>query len=233
MSTSLYNAILYNAALYGGGLPDPIEPTIAWADLLDCLYPRLHATEAASLVWWTEADLRTWGNEALQQLGRQALLFVRRDTGTLTVQSQREYTLPTRHLSTIHVTYNDEPLQPTDRSDIDALNAGADAAACATGESPTRWYEDTLGVHAAIGLFPTPYDAEIVAIIFSQAPELLVSTASTVPIPRCMAAFVEDWILGEAWQNDSDFAMPELAAHFRQKREMYLQLFRAYWGPKQ
>jgi hypothetical protein len=234
MSAAIYNAILYNASLYGGGsVVDPAEPTVAWSELLACLYPRLHAADASTLVWWTESDLRNWANEALQLLARQALLFIRRDTGTLTVSGQREYPLPQRHLATIHATYNDRPLLPTDRAQIDSLDYGADAAACLTGQFPKRWYEDTLGVHASVGVYPSPFDASTLAVIFSQAPEALTSTASTMPIPYCLAAFVEDYVLGEAWNHDSDFAMPELAQHFQQKRAFYLELYQAYWGPKQ
>jgi len=53
------------------------------------------------------------------------------------------------------------------------------------------------------------------------------------PIPRCMAAFIEDYVLGEAWGHDSDFSMPELAEHFQSKRDLYLGLYRQYWGPRQ
>jgi hypothetical protein len=233
MATSLYNAILYNAALYGGGIVDPVEPTVPWSDLLDCLYPRLHATDATTLIWWSEPQLRDWANDALQLLARQALLFIRRDTGTTTVAGQRAYSLPQRHLATLHVTYADTPLQPTDLAELDSLDSGADAAACLTGELPTRWYEDTFGVHISIGIYPSPFDAETLELIFSQAPELLVSTASTMPIPLCMGAFIEDYVLGEAWDANSDFSMPELAQHFQEKRALYLGLYQAYWGPKQ
>lgn len=234
MSFALYNTFLYNASLYGGlSVPDPLEPTISWADLLDCLYPRLHAASAADLVWWTEADLRGWANEALQLLSREALLFVRRDTGTLTVASQRAYPLPRRHIATMHVAYDDKPLNPTDRVLLDALNYAADAAVCASEVSPTRWYEDTLGVHSSIGIYPSPSAAVTLAIIFVQQAELLISTTSTMPIPACMASFIEDYVLGEAWNHDSDFSMPELAEHFQSKRDLYLGLYRQYWGPRQ
>lgn len=227
----LYNTFLYNTTLYNAGAAvDPDEPTVSWAAMLACLYPRLHAASAADLVWWTEADLRQWANDALQALARGSLLFVRRDSGTVTVQGQRAYGLPTRHLATLHVTYDDRPLGPTDYALLDALNAAADAAACLTGEFPTRWYEDNLGLHASIGVYPSPFEVEVLEILFSQQPELLLSTASTVPIPRCMEAFIADAVLGEAWDHDSDFSMPELAAHFRSKREMYLDVYRQYWG---
>lgn len=232
--SSAYNAILYNTSLYGGGsLPDPIEPTVSWADLLDCLYPRMHASGEASLVWWTEANLRGWANEALQLLSREALLFVRRDTGNVTVAARREYHLPDRHIATIHVAYDDQPLNPTDRDLLDALDAAADAAVCGVGASPTRWYEDTLGVHNTVGVYPSPSAAVVLAIIFIQQVDSLISSASTMPIPRCMAAFIEDYVLGEAWGHDSDFSMPELAEHFQSKRDLYLGLYRQYWGPRQ
>lgn len=230
MSSSVYNVILYNEALYGGGVADPVEPAITWGELLAELYPRLHAADAASLTWWTEADLTQWANEALQMLARGAVLFVRRDTSIVTVEEQREYPLPTRHIATLHVAYNNQPLQPTDRASIDALDYSADIAVCDPGESPTRWYEDTLGLHTAVGLYPSPYDARTVAVIFLQQQELLTGAPSTMAMPRCFGAFVEDSVLAEAWGHDSDFAMPELAAHFREKRDFFMSVFQAYWG---
>jgi hypothetical protein len=125
------------------------------------------------------------------------------------------------------------PLSPTDLAVIDALDAGADLAICGDGEYPVRWYEDTLGTHGSIGLYPTPSDAAELALVFLQQPELFASTASTAPIPRCLKTFIEDYVLAEAWAHNSDFAMPELAAHFREKRNFHLELYRAYWGPAQ
>lgn len=234
MSAAIYNAILYNASLYGGfNLPDPIEATVSWAELLDCLYPRLHAAGASDLVWWTETDLMGWANEALQLLSRQARLFVRRDTGNATVNGQRAYTLPARHIATLHAAYANKPLNPTDRDLLDALDAAADAAVCGVGASPSRWYEDTLGLHSTIGIYPSPSAAAALALLFVRQVELLTGSLSTMPIPRCMAAFIQDYVLGEAWGHDSDFSMPELAAHFVSKREMYLGVYRQYWGPRQ
>jgi hypothetical protein len=197
------------------------------------LYPRLHATNESTLQWWTEAQLRQWANEALQQLARGAALFVRRDTSITTVNGTRTYALPARHIATIHAAYDGKPLEPTDRRGLDALDVAADSAVCGAGESPERWYEETLGAHAHIGVFPTPSAAATLALIFLQQPELFTSTSSTAPIPRVLKAFIEDYVLAEAWSADSDFAMPELAGHLRQKREMYLNVYRSYWGQGQ
>jgi hypothetical protein len=209
------------------------EPTIAWSDLLDDLYPRLHASDEASLQWWTEAQLRQFANEALQLLSRGARIFVRRNAATNTVNGTRTYALPARHLATLHVAYANVPLQPTDFAHLDALNATASAAACGVGEVPKRWYEDTLGVHLHIGIWPTPSAVAVLALLFSEQLDLFTSTASTAPIPRCLKAFIEDYVLSQAWSHDSDFAMPELAAHLAEKRQMQLDLYQSLWGPPQ
>lgn len=232
MSAAVYNAILYNASLYSGiPIPDPAEPTISWSTLLTCLYPRLHASTAADLVWWTEADLRQWANEAIQLLAAQVPVFIRRNIDLNTVNGQRAYALPARHLATLHVTYDDQPLQPTDLALIDARDAAADAAVCGVGEVPKRWYEDTFGIHSSIGIYPSPSAAETLAILFSQQPALLTSTASTLPIPVAIGAYIQDYVLAKAWAHDSDFSMPELAAHFESKYQMYISLYQSYWGP--
>lgn len=208
------------------------EPTIAWSEMVGELYPRLHASDEATLRWWTEADLRGWANDAIQLLARTATLFVRRDASVTTGIGTRTYGLPALHLATLHATYDNQPLRATDRALIDALDYAADTALCGAGEVPKRWYEDTLGVHAQIGVYPSPSAARTLAVIFSQQPAVFVNTASTIPIPRALKAYLEDYVLGEAWLHDSDFSMPEIAAHLKDKRGFYSELYRAYWGPR-
>jgi len=209
------------------------EPTIAWSEIVNQIYPRLHAADEASLKWWTEAQLRDLANEAIQTMARGALLFVRRDTSISTTHDVRSYSLPARHLATLHAAYSSKPLNPTDRALIDSLDYGADAAVCGTGEVPKRWYEDTLSTHAAIALYPSPSATATVSLIISQQPDLFTSTSSTLPIPACMKPFIADYVVAGAWVMDSDFSMPEVASHLAEKQAFYLDLFRAYWGPRQ
>jgi hypothetical protein len=232
--SATYNSFVYNAIPYNSGANvDPVEAAISWADIVACLYPRLHATNEVTLVWWTESELRSWANQALQVLSREALLFVRRNTDIQTSPSQRLYSLPTRHVATIVVSCGSKLLRPTDSYLLDMLDYSATVAVCDVGESPKRWYEDATGGNKQIGIYPSPSAAVSVGLILLQQPEPLTSTASTIPVPQCIRAFVEDWVLGHAWASNTDFAMPELSNHLLQKQSMYLDVLRQYWGPNQ
>lgn len=81
----------------------PASPTggIDFRDILAELYPHLNASGSGDLVYWTEAELYEWADEAAKRLARKFGGFVVRD-GTALVASQAIYNQPARHISTIH-----------------------------------------------------------------------------------------------------------------------------------
>lgn len=208
----------------GGGTPPAQTP----ADLLDDqIFTALGASAAADLVFWTAQDLYDWLNEALKQLARRCGLFVERDTSISLVASTASYTLPARHLSTLHVAVDGSGLRPATVAEVEAL----DADWLNTEDTPARYLQDVAGL-ASIRIYPTPDDTGTLQLVMHRYPADLAG-GGTLPLPDMLSDLLVDIVIGEARGVEGDGAMPEVAEVCREEAKLYEAVCARYWGVAQ
>jgi hypothetical protein len=198
-------------------------------DVITSILPDLHAAAMADLVFWDQDKLINWADECIKQLGRLAPVFTIRDTSVNTSGSVPSYSLPPRHVATIHVSLGAVSLRPSNISELEALDPDFQSVLGA----PERWYEDALdGSGALIGLAPIPTVAAPLPIVYASfPPQLDVGQVNTmVPAPPPVKGYMANYILAEALQQESEAEMPDVAAHCKGRLALYEQAFQQYFG---
>lgn len=222
------NTKLWGSLLPGGTAGETAEGGIDTIQVIDNLLWTLHAATRDELTFWTEADLIQWMDEALKRLARVACVFVGRDVEILTVASQATYTLPERHVSTLHISHVDRALRPSGTLEMEALDAGYQT----TAGSPDYWYEDLQG-GLTFGLAPVP-DAsdEALPLIYEGWPETLDAgrQQTLVAAPAPLKGYLTFSVLASAYGTEGEAETPDIAAHCRSRVAMYDQIFQDYYG---
>lgn len=203
---------------------------IDFRDILAELYAKLNATSAADLIHWTETELYEWLDEASKRLARVIGCFVERDASIAIVLSTPTYSLPARHLSTIHASIEGVALNPNNVQEVEAL----DAAWVETEGATSSFLNDNLGA-ASIRLYPSP-DATVtgsLAVIFHRYVAAINSGNYLLTAPAGIAEYFSWSALAEARRKQSDAAMPEVAEHFGKRIEWLESVLQGYYGNSQ
>jgi len=210
--------------LPGGGA----APAAAAQDLLDELYPLLGASGSADLDFWTQAQLLAWLNAGLARLARSAALFVERDTSISVAGGTAQYSLPTPHLSTLHVSLGKALLRPASAAELEALSATWQTDA----GTPARYWQDSGLGTATIGLYPKPIASGTLAVIEHELADAL-EAGDSLPLPDPLGDYAFFYALAEARAIESDGAMPETAETCRQLCGLVESMARDHWGVAQ
>lgn len=190
----------------------------------------LHTDTIANAVWWTNAEMVTFIDEAVKRLAKMFNVFVRRDTSISTVAAAATVTAPSRHLATLHVAYNDRPLRPATTHELSALDEFYDSRAAGP-LGPSHWYADKIGI-TKIGLRPVPIEVKTIGLIHTEHPADA-SDGSTIDVPTVIADYLEWSILREAVAKESDAQSPEVAQHLDQVLRFTESIIGEYWGAAQ
>lgn len=207
----------------GGGTP----PALDGADVLAEVYPALGASNSADLVFWTAQDLLDWLNEALQKFARRVGVFVERDASTAVVSGTAGYSLPARHLSTLHVALDGAELRPASVKEIEALDADWPN----TAGTVERYLEDVTGF-GTITLYREPAASGTLAVVFHRYPAEVDEDAD-IPLPETLADYLTDAMLAEARGTEGDGAMSEVAQFCGEEMRLYEEIAASYWGMAQ
>lgn len=201
--------------------------------IISNLLPRLHASSTANLVHWTNGELTAFGDESIKRLGREVGVFLARGTISLS-NGTAQYSLPSRHVSTVRVTHNGIPLIPSSTDELEYLNS----AYLTTTGTPTHFYQDKQGF-AKISFYPVPNTAAAaltLSITYHEWPAELDSGGANVTIPGPLPIagdYIQARVHAEAVGKESDGAIPEVAAFLNQKLEMLQVIIADYWGAAQ
>src|SRR5207249_3191346 len=95
------------------------------------LWPPLNATSEADAVYWTEAELYEWIDEAVKRLAQRGY-FVVYDTSLTTATGTKNYTLPTGHVGTIQADIAGRLLRARNVQELEAFDSAWPAAATST-----------------------------------------------------------------------------------------------------
>jgi hypothetical protein len=221
LNTSLWDSILPGAAetaLDAGG--------VDVSEVIDQALWDLHAASRADLVFWTEAQLIQWLDEAVKRLASAACVFVGRFTATLTVQGQAGYSHPPQHVSTLHVSLNSTALRPAATLELEAK----DPAYQTTQGTPAHWYEDLLGL-GSLGLAPVPDTSDVtMPQIYEGWPAALDPGQTMVAAPAPLKGYLSMALLAEAYGIEGEMEAPDIAAHCRGRLDLYRALLQHYYG---
>jgi hypothetical protein len=208
---------------------NPADSLIQRSAIVGYLLPALHAasTSAEDLAPWTECELIQWLDEAIKKLARTAAVFAGRDIDGATVAEQQVYSLPTRHVSTLHVSYDQRPLRPANTAEI----AARDSRWQTRIEAPARWFADSLGM-GQYGLAPIPEIAKALWVIYHGWPRTIdcAGAHATVPLPWALEPYLELEVIAQAYGREGDGHAPDIAQAARQMAGLYEALAVEYWG---
>lgn len=205
--------------------------------MINNLLPLLHAPALNQLIWWTDAELTRWVADALKRHAMTDGTFVLRHTQSL-FAGQADYAAPPRHLDTIHVAVNGQPLVASSTTELEALDDAFRTTLETTGRLTSRWYADRIGANR-IGVYPVPAvglsDGGDLEIIYHGFPCNLdeAHTDTRIEIPDGVGEMIELAVLGEAYACESDAEMPEVAQSARSVAGLIEQVVHTYWGRAQ
>jgi hypothetical protein len=209
--------------------------------LISNILPPLHTDTAANAVFVSDGELTRFFDEAIKALARKFLVFVTRSTTAIDLaQGTALYNAPSRHICTLHLALIPDAdltdavdLVPSSTTELEAL----DEAYATTQGTPGYWYSDRSGVNK-IGFYPVPDAAaadDTTEIIYAEFPATLneAHPGDDVPVPQCIADYLEAAVLRAAYGKESDFAMPETAAQLAELVKLDEQVINSLWGGAQ
>lgn len=210
--------------LFGAGTALPRTA----GDLRTELYPYLGSSDAAGLEFWTDAELLAWINSGFERLSRKTGVFVERDTSISVAIGTAAYSLPSDHISTIHVSLGTAPIRASNRAELEAR----DATWKTTAATPTHYLQDHGAGLASIRLYPTPVATGTLNLVQHYRPATLTAT-SNIPVPEPIEDYAFFVALAEARRRESDASMPEVAGACDEILNLYETVCREYWGVPQ
>lgn len=184
--------------------------------LINRLLPQLHATAEANLYATNRAELLEIIDESLKRLARKVLIFVARNTSLQTADETATYTLPERHIATLHVAIEEIGLIASSTSELEAL----DEAYKTTAGAPQHWYGDGEGF-SKFGLYPVPEGADEIEIIEQEMPAEISELNLSCQMPAVFDDYVQALVLRRVYTKESDIQMPEVAGPLDQLISIY------------
>lgn len=213
--------------------PQPAAPSaeyVNFAAVLGDLYPRLNATSQADAVYWTDAEIYQWFDEATQRLARSAGVFVTRDTSITVTTGDGSYDLPADQISTIQMDLAGVVLRPRTVEELEALDA--DWVATMGPPSPSAFVQNVLGL-GVVAIYPAPGSADngnTLGMVIHVAPATVSASNALLLCPSVLQDYFGFYALAEARAKESKGAMPEVADWLRSVTGLYEQAIEGYWG---
>lgn len=178
------------------------------------LWPPLNATGPADAIFWTEAELYQWIDEAVKRFARKHLAFVVYDTSLATATGTADYNLPASHIATYQADVAGKVLRARNVAEMEALNSQWPAAAAA---EPKAFLEDTKGL-IRLTLAPPPdlaHNALTIGLTMAQLPAAIAQATAILAAPSCLREYFTFYALAEARAKESNASMDEVAQWFR------------------
>lgn len=183
---------------------------------------------AQANAWVTAAELYQFADEAAKHLSYKAGVFVTYDASITVLAGTAAYTLPTTHVFTLAAWVGNQPLRMTTVRDLFAL----DARWGTTTGAPKRASLEAGSV-GTITLYPKPTAGDTLGQVCQSHPAALVAGASAVELPSVCQDYFSYAMLAGSRGKESEAGMPEMAAHFRQRMDLYEAVIEHLWGPGQ
>jgi hypothetical protein len=212
--------------------PPPAQPEfVNMALVLQDLYPALNAAGPSDLIFWTQAELYEFIDEAAQRLARTCGVFVERDTSITTETNTGTYALPADQVATVQCDLGGFVLRPRTVRELEAL----DALWPATVGEPAAFVQDLMGL-GEIVLYPAPdsdYAELAVGLVLRVAPATITLTNAMLGAPTCVREYFTFRALAAARGKQSKAEMPDVAAWMGKLADTLEGVMTEYWGAAQ
>lgn len=178
------------------------------------LWAPLNARSEADAVFWTEAQLYAWIDEAVKRFARKHAAFVVHDTTVTTLAGAADYNLPTDHLVTFQADLNGKYLRARNIQEMDSLDATWPSAAAGV---PQAFLEDKQGL-VKITLYPPPNVANEslpVGLTMAKQPATITKAAAILAAPPVLRDYLTFYALAEARSAETNASMDEVATWYR------------------
>jgi hypothetical protein len=192
-------------------------------------------TDCTNNGYATPTELYQFADDGAKHLSYQAGIFIGLDTSISVSAGTGVYALPANHVFTLAVWVapsapgNNLPLRPTSVGNLFAL----DATWATTAGAPNRFSLDAGSV-GTLTMYPVPVANGTLNQICQQFPATVASGASQIAaMPSVLQDYLTYAMLAGARGKESDSAMPEMAAHFKERLKLYDQVIEHLWGPGQ
>lgn len=188
--------------------------------------------EVTSTSWVTAAELYQWADELARKLSLETGMFVNLDivnvfTGTAAYSTPNDLFVVSAAL--MYADLSIHPIRITPQAVLWALDSNWQA----TSGPPTRCSFDA-GAVGTTTLYPKPdagANASFLFMVAQQAPATINAGAPIISLPTVLQDMFTYAMLAGARRKESDNAMPEMAAHFQERVNLYEAVCRHLWGP--
>lgn len=197
----------------------PVSPATVISDAL----PALNSASTADLVFWTEAELYQFVDEAVRRAARESLAFAAVAILPVTGGSTGA-AMPTGSSTAIWASWNGVSLRSASVGELEARDDSWDTA---TG-TPSHWTVE-LGT-GVIRLYPIPPTDGVLLALVQGCPPAVALGGAALPAVHPFFGYLVQEVIGAARGKVSDATMPEIASHTAQRGAMYLDTFKQYWG---
>ncbi len=190
-------------------------------DLLPEVYPALGSADGSDLVFWTTGALSRFAYDAGDSLARRVPFMALRTTLSV-VAGTAEYSLPARHVGTIHVSVAGYSLRPTSVEELDALDDD-----WRTYEDYSERYIEGLGGEKKVRLHPKPIVTATGHIAYTEHPS---DDSTTLAVPHALKEYFRLAIIAGARGSGDKGSMPEVAAWCTRVMGLMEQVAAGYWS---
>lgn len=193
------------------------------------LWPPLNASGPADAVFWTEAELYQWLDDALDAVATGNPVFVQYNTNVSAVTGQAAYAQPTspEFIATLQADLNGKVLRARNIQQLEALD---DSWPTSSG-SPEAFVLDSQGVKQIL-LYKIPVagdNGHAIGQVMSVDP-IEITAGTLLAAPQCLREYFTFYALGEARAKETRAQMPEIAQWFRGLTGMMDKAVGTYWA---
>jgi len=210
------------ALLFSGGQGTP-QPGIDLGGTIRAAFPALGGRSEAQIVFWTEAELYGFANEAAKRLAKSGL-WAKRVPISFSV-SQSQAALPPDVISLIHATWESTAILPMSELELSALDEGWSTRVA--NPNPTHYLREEFGF---LTVFPLPTQLGNVNVVYFYSPGETSAVSPFLQMPGCLEPYISLGIIEAARRMESDGAMPEVSAACGQLMGLLYQAAEGYWG---
>ncbi len=191
------------------------------------------ADSQASGAYVTAPELYQFADDAAKRLAYERGVFVGLDQSVAIIAGMAVYSLQANHVFTVYAWVAPLPsvggsvqlLRPTPVNNLFALD---DTWVATSGEAAR--YSLDAGSVGTITLYPIPVNSGVLNQICQEFPPTVSASALQMSLPIVLTDYFTYAMLAGARGKESDQAMPEMAAHFRERLKLYDQVIESLWG---
>lgn len=210
---------LFNIDLPPGetGHGDEINAT----GILTGILPTLHSSDFATLYNWTEAELYGYLDEGLKRLSRIACVWTGRVSSILTSAGQPLYSVPARHVASLHISHAETPLRPANQLELEMRDPDYRTTPATALRPASHWYPDLLN-GGQFGVSPVPASTgNALPVVYNGYPPAVSSIAPLIAAYLPLESYLGMYVIWRAYQKEHEAEMADVAAQAKAVCELF------------